>query len=495
MQNFGRYTVSNYLAPSQPLTVDIGIGWEYIRIINNSPYLLGVNLSGVGSIDFPEMFLEDMPVPQNFTGKLTITPTANLVNTSQSISNLVSINTYAPGELEIPQTQPLTQQAVNVTGSGKPIYSATIGFGSTASTIQALNVFNPANSGITYIFHSCRVFTNDSTVPAANLILVSGADLNLGIPVSAVSHEGSANPPTSTAHCTAEDIGAGHGGTTIEVLDCQQNTTMEFESFPDSYTLEPGNNLRIALTSGSTGKVVRLTMKWTEDTQIAGATLGVNMSILTAATLVNDGNATGTGIIESTPSGQSSSATHVTNDGQWLLQVLQSGVYHQFLKSQTSGDPLQLGQSGDIVDLLGGLNLAGISTVVNGNGTGGGTATVYQLLSGAVKLVVVIESNFKNQGAVQTVALNAAFTVAALAITSKTNGINFVSGGVQQSINIITGLPSSAGPSGGGTVTAQAGGGNGEGAYSVAALPAFDTLSFTGGNGSASTGVMFIIGS
>jgi len=133
--------------------------------------------------------------------------------------------------------------------------------------VQTLNVFNPANSGVIYTFHSARFFTNDNTgLAAGNLLLISGADLNLGTAIPAVSHDGSANPRVSTAHVTAEDTGAAHGGTLIEALDLQTSFTQDFLSFPDSYTLSPGNNLRIACVSGggTIGHVVRETLKWSE---------------------------------------------------------------------------------------------------------------------------------------------------------------------------------------------------------------------------------------
>src|SRR6266566_3943913 len=159
---------------------------------------------------------------------------------------LCIINAYRPGEISVPQSQPLSYQAVTTTATGKPLFSATFGSITTGSTVQALNVFNPANSGVSYTFHSARLYTNDNTgLAQGNLILLSGADLNLGTAVSAVSHDGNANPRVSTAHVTAEDIGSAHGGTVIETIDAQTAVINDFLAFPDNYTLAPGNNLRI----------------------------------------------------------------------------------------------------------------------------------------------------------------------------------------------------------------------------------------------------------
>lgn len=78
----------------------------------------------------------------------------------------------------------------------------------------------------------------------------------------------------------------------------------------------------------------------------------VQAKVSTVTNLVNDGNVAGTQIIESSSAGQTSE-TSVTNDGLWILKTLVSGTLHQFLKTQNSGNLLQLVQSGDIAEVLG----------------------------------------------------------------------------------------------------------------------------------------------
>ena len=105
--NAGRYTP----VAGQPVNVDTGTPWEYIRIINSSPYALSLSLGGQGTIDFPEMYLEDIKIQQSYNGKLNFTPFSNIPNPAAALTNYVSINVYQPGEIRQPQAQPLTTMA------------------------------------------------------------------------------------------------------------------------------------------------------------------------------------------------------------------------------------------------------------------------------------------------------------------------------------------------------------------------------------------------
>lgn len=53
-------------------------------------------------------------------------------------------------------------------------------------------------------------------------------------------------------------------------------------------------------------------------------------------------------------------ALEIWND-HFIWSVVQSAVAHQVLKGQTSGNPLQIGQSGDITEILGKLTVDGTS--------------------------------------------------------------------------------------------------------------------------------------
>ena len=159
----------------------------------------------------------------------------------------------------------------------------------------------------------------------------------------------------------------------------------------------------------------------------------------------------------------------IFND-HFLWQVQQSGVAHQVLKGQTSGNPLQIGQSGDISEVLGQLLidqllhvagnltvdgtslLTGIATlsaipVINAamklnptglvdNGSTSGNATLYQLLVGNVKIVVIEQSGpYRNAGSAIVRALPTAFTKSALIIATGCAGFALLLSGSAISVN------------------------------------------------------------
>jgi hypothetical protein len=305
-------TPSIYLAPAAPLVLyNVDNRYQYLRFTNNSPYQLSINLTGV-PVNLSEFAVKDVEVPAWWQGSITVTPTVNISTASHAQSNLLTIEGYYKGEIDSPISQQIPQQAVTATASGKPIFSATIGFPNTVSTLQQLNIFNPPGSGITYTFHAAKAFTNDTSIPAVSLLMLSGADINLATGVTPGSHDGEAVPPVSTAHCTALDGANASGGTLIESQYLQAQVTADLLAFPDQYTLQPGNNLRLAITTGAAGKAVRFTMKWTEDivTLPAG---GLPMSIATS--VINNGNAAPTPVVQASPAGDAGVATLINNDG------------------------------------------------------------------------------------------------------------------------------------------------------------------------------------
>lgn len=452
---------------------------------------------------------------------------STLSTTGTPPASLVKVYTYSPGE-NIPDTFPIPiqhQVIINggpVTTAGN-VFSCSVGWGSTTDNRQKLNVFNPPNSGVDMIFHSARVFdTNAATnPPTANLCVISGADLNLANPVTIYSHTGSANPPVSVGHATTEDTGiAPIPGNIIEVLDIQANVTMDFLTFPDTVTLAPGNNLLIDLAQLPSGYTVRLTMKWSELPSTV-PTQVINLSTQSAANIVNDGNASGTGIIEATPSGQSSSAIHLTNDGVALFNILISGVYHQWLKTQTSGNPLQLGQLGDVTEILGtlvadnGLNTNTVRDNVVGNpaldlsagdgsvafpkaikpniasvvlnGSTSGTATLWQFFQGTFKLVVLKLDNFRNGSApAQTLALPTPFTTAYFFYVGNVSPFTSLSSGVAQNVGIVTTLNAA-----GGSATVQTT--TNKYSFGDNTNPC-DTINFLGGQAGTYSGFALFIG-
>ena len=233
---------------------------------------------------------------------------STLSTTGTPPSSLVKVYTYAPSEQVTDAFPVAIQHQVIVNGgpitTAGNVFGVTIGWGSTTDARQKLNVFNPPTSGVDMIFHSARVYDSNTNNPTANLCLISGADLNLANAATIFSHTGSANPPVSVGHATWEDTGiASIPGNILEVLDIPANTQEDFLLFPDTVTLAPGNNLLIDLAQSGTGLVVRLTMKWSE-LPSSTPTQVVNLNTQSASNIVNDGNAPGTGILESTPSGQ-----------------------------------------------------------------------------------------------------------------------------------------------------------------------------------------------
>jgi len=83
------------------------------------------------------------------------------------------------------------------------------------------------------------------------------------------------------------------------------------------------------------------------------------------------------------------------------------------------------------------------------NGGSAGTATLYEVLQGTIKIVYVIYNNFKTGGASQNLVLPTAFTYGFYLRNSQTPTLSFLLTAAAQSCNIVTGLPASASASGG----------------------------------------------
>jgi hypothetical protein len=120
------------------------------------------------------------------------------------------------------------------------------------------------------------------------------------------------------------------------------------------------------------------------------------------------------------------------------------------------------------------------------NGGTSGTAIGYQMLQGTMKIVQVIENNFRTAGANQDLTLPVAFVAQVFIISSGTVTLNLLAGGVAQTVNITTALAA-----GGGTVTSQNDFGSNSFGNSNAAI---DTIRFKSGAGSAHTGSLILFG-
>lgn len=321
MDNLGTFTVSSYLPPSSPLQYSTGGGYEYIRIINNSPYQLSVDLYGSSNAPtVSEFYIQDIPAPTNYSGQIKVTPSINITTVSHAQSNSLTIEGFYKGELSAPISVPIPQQAVTATASGKPIFTAHFGVGSSANAVQTLNVFNPPNSGVNMTFHSAKVFTNSAGVPQGVLTFIAGGDLNLVTAVSIGSHIASSKPPVSAAHATFDDVAVGHGGTVIDntrLPGSTSNGTIDLLAFPDTVTLFPGTNLLIVCSDTTSGHVIELLLKWSEDIAVPAA--GGVLTGMAITTLVNQGNPGPTPIVTASPSGDGATATLINNNGTETL--------------------------------------------------------------------------------------------------------------------------------------------------------------------------------
>ena len=176
----------------------------------------------------------------------------------------------------------------------------------------------------------------------------------------------------------------------------------------------------------------------------------------------------------------------IFND-HFLWKVIQSSVAHQVLAGNNAGNPLQLGQAGDITEVLGKLLIDQVPSATATPPTGTGSITVYEMTFGQLKIAVVLQTNFKNTSASQfTLALPTAFTAWAYVIAGQTTQTELLSGGVAQGINIVTSLAAGgASPNSLQTVIFQ---------YNIGAtqLP-FDTLRFQASNGTTHTSDAFIL--
>lgn len=248
-------------------------GLKGLIIANTSPYTLLVYTGLNSKYLYPDT-VDWFPVYTGFNGSIAWYPQTLVSNPTSYTSSTISFT--AVGILENVDTSvypmALTLPAVNPTASGDPIFSATVGFGSTANFQQILNVFNPPNSGALCTFHSARVFTSDTTLgDNALLLMAAGPDNNFTTPVPILNNSGQLTP-TSACHASAIDTGSAIGSISnfniplseVEVVDTTQNQTIDFLTFPDNKILLPGNNLAIAMIDGGGGKVTRLTTKWVE---------------------------------------------------------------------------------------------------------------------------------------------------------------------------------------------------------------------------------------
>ncbi len=441
MFSYGSFAPSNFLAPNPPITLfGVDKNFQYLRLSNNSPYQLSVDFGGY-VVNLGEFRIKDLEVPSFFQGKLQITPTVNISTASHAQSNSLIVEGYYKDEVNSPVDAAIPQQSVSPTASGKPLFSANFGQGVTAGVVQAINVFNPPNSGVSFVFHSARVFSSSTTIPLAQLAVTSGADLNLPFAVSARSHDAQQNPPVSFAHVTGDDSGTPHGAINIEILDMPASLTQDLLAFPDQYTLEPGNNLTLSCNDSVSGKAVRLNLKWNEDIAVP-AQGGVITSVATQ--IINEGNPLQP-VVQATKSGDTPEDVLINNDGTATFKgilTLIGGMKINTIRDNVTGvDQIDLTTAGvtfnNIVTMLSALDIN--LTPVTINGQTSGHMDLHEYMQGTIKKVIIHLVNYKNT-AIQTLALPVAFTDRAWIWVGETQGtaLSFLASGVAQNIKVMT---------------------------------------------------------
>lgn len=145
MQNFG----PQQLAIGSQTKYFTGVGWEYLTIGNESPYILDANFSGIGSITIPAWSQEDIRIPSGYTGQIVLTPN-NYLGLTQIVSQLVYVNGFNQGELPSRQAYALSQNFGNIV------------------TSTATNLVNDGNPAGTTIIESTQAGSTGSNILVKN---------------------------------------------------------------------------------------------------------------------------------------------------------------------------------------------------------------------------------------------------------------------------------------------------------------------------------------
>ena len=174
--------------------------------------------------------------------------------------------------------------------------------------------------------------------------------------------------------------------------------------------------------------------------------IGGNVNVASANTLSNEGNSTGTEVIDIGPTGNARTIDIFNDHFTW--SVVQSGVPHTVLQGFTSGNPLEIGEAGDTSEVLGTLKVDQALTVtgdatLNGAGTGL-TVTNNETVGGT--LTVTGDSTFNGSGNGVSVTNNLQVKGTSSldngAIT--TDGSGNVSSGTVNAVNLATNSPGGA---------------------------------------------------
>lgn len=162
--------------------------------------------------------------------------------------------------------------------------------------------------------------------------------------------------------------------------------------------------------------------------------VGNTLSTTGVQTLSNEGQAINTLVIDIGPSGNNQ-MLEIWND-HFIWSVVQGGVAHQVLKGNTAGNPLQIGASGDVSEVLGHLTvdqafIATLTAVISGLLT----ASAGLIVNGSTAPTIDISgatgtSGIKWQGGKTTTRQTSGFNAVTTTGTAITHGLGTTPSGV-----------------------------------------------------------------
>lgn len=227
---------------------------------------------------------------------------------------------------------------------------------------------------------------------------------------------------------------------------------------------------------------------------IQSGTVTVNGTVsVNEATAINQtGEAPGNGVVYALPAGDSNAAQGTINLNNLGQMTLGDPAYNGSLLIQgTNSAQISLSLTGFLrmLDSLGNLDIdlePGSTTI---NGSTSGTAQLWQFLKGNIKAFLIVCNNFRNGGASnQFITLPVALNFGGAALVSTFPLASFMLANVAKATNVLTTLSGT----GAGTVSTTT---NIFGNAILLPTSGIDQIRFNSGQASASSGVMFLIGS
>lgn len=281
MITFNTADITKYTSTT-PFQEDTGNMWEWIRIINKSPYTARANFGGAGTVDFPEMYLEDIFTGEGsgYNGVVQIFPVQQFTTAfiSSAPSTLVTIIGYSKNDKHVPVAQPLTVLAA-------------VGNVLNVSTVQTLS-----NEGGT---NALVIDIGDSANPNLITIYQDGHALYY-VDQSGTKHQ------VLKMNATGIPLEIGMANDTTQVnssLNCVQAT---------GFSLQTTNNAKVGGTFESVGAATMdgtLTVTGDATLNGAGTGLAVTNNETVGGTLSVTGATTLTGAVTATNNSNSIQAS------------------------------------------------------------------------------------------------------------------------------------------------------------------------------------------